>query len=338
MLRPLRVLNAVKLKRFKMDKFLSCDWGTSFFRLRLVRYENLEVIAEEKNDEGIAKTFTSWKNQGAEAGKRQAFYQSVITKSIQILSQRLDYSLAGIPVIISGMAASNIGMIELPYKEIPVATDGSDFEIKELVIEEVENPFIIISGIKTTNDVIRGEETKIVGCSSHFTDDDEKFLIFTGTHPKHVTIESKKVIAIKTYMTGEFFNLLINHSVLASSVKIDANFDDPSNQRNFKEGVKDSLKSNLLQSAFGVRTNDILKNIPRENNFNYLSGLLIGTELRDVLNCKYPIYLCGGGDLICYYKSAFDILGINVFMEIDADTALLNGQKRIYSHYLGGNL
>ena len=317
-----------------MDKFLSCDWGTSFFRLRLVEYETLEVIAEEKNAKGIANTFRLWKEKGADEKTRQAFYQVTIAEAIQKLSKLTNLDLKGIPVIISGMAASTMGMIDLPYKAIPIPTDGSNLEIKNLAVHESENESIIVSGIRNDNDVIRGEETKIVGCASHLDDSAEQLLIFTGTHPKHVIIKNKQVVDIKTYMTGEFFDLLINHSVLAASVNNGNDFYKAENQTSFKQGIAASVNSNLLHSAFGVRTNDVLKHISKENNYHYLSGLLIGTELKDVAGKKSPVYLCGGKDLTRYYQLAFDSLNIKVFSVIDAEEALLKGHKTIYSGFV----
>ena len=314
-----------------MDKFLSCDWGTSSFRLRLVAYETLAITAEEKHDNGIASTFRSWQNAGADPEKRQSYYLPVITNAIQKLREHLELDLAGIPVIISGMISASIGMLELPYKEIPITEDGADLEIKKLTIEGIDHKFIIISGIKSDNDVIRGEETKIIGCAAHFTHDEQgQLLIFPGTHTKHVTIQNKKITGIKTYMTGEFFDLLVNHSILASSVKKNAEFDEPANQASFTKGVQDSVTNNLLHASFLVRTNTLLKNIPKENNYYYLSGLLIGTELKDAAADQSAVYLCGGADLTRFYKLACDLLSITILMEIDADEALLNGQKQIY--------
>lgn len=313
-----------------MDKFLSCDWGTSTFRLRLVNAETLKVIAKERNDTGIAKTFKSWQEQGADAETRQAFYHSVITAAIQKISKLFDVDLAGIPVIISGMISSSIGMTELPYKEVPIAVDGSDLTVKRLLIDGNSNELVIISGIKTTDDIIRGEETKAIGCTSFFNDDsNERLIVFPGTHPKHIIIQNNKITAFKTYMTGEFFDLLTTHSILAASVEKNADFDKAS----FKAGVENSLTGNLLQTAFGVRTNDILKKTPKENNYYYLSGLLIGTELKGLQNYKHPVYLCGSADLLPYYQSACEVLGISIAAEIDADEALLKGQKQVYSHY-----
>jgi 2-dehydro-3-deoxygalactonokinase len=235
------------------------------------------------------------------------------------------------------MAASTIGMIDMPYKQIPTPVDGSNLEVKKLVSHESENEFIIVSGMRSDNDVIRGEETKIVGCSEYLNGIEEALLIFTGTHPKHVIIKKEKVTGIKTYLTGEFFDLLINHSVLAASVIKAADFNTDENQLSFKQGVSVGKSNNLLHAAFGVRTNDVLKHIPKENNYSYLSGLLIGTELKDIADSKSPVYLCAGSDLICYYQLACDVLGIKVTAQIDADDALLKGHKYIFSKYLSGS-
>jgi 2-dehydro-3-deoxygalactonokinase len=310
-----------------MDKFLSCDWGTSTFRLRLIDAETLKILAEQRNDTGIAKTFKAWQEQGADTETRQAFYYSVITTALQNISKQLHLDLGGIPIIASGMISSSIGMMELPYKEVPAAIDGADLIIKRLLIPESDNELIIISGIKTKEDIIRGEETKVIGCASFFNDDsNERLIVFPGTHPKHVIIQNNKIAGFKTYMTGEFFDLLTTHSILASSVKKNADFDKTS----FKAGIENSLTGDLLQTAFGIRTNDILKKVSKEGNYYYLSGLLIGSELKDLQNYKYPVYLCGA-DLLPYYQYACDILGIKTTLQIDADEALLSGQKQVYS-------
>ena len=128
-------------------------------------------------------------------------------------------------------------------------------------------------------------------------------------------------------MTGEFFDLLTTQSVLAASVEKTTNFDPVT----FTNGVKDSLTGNLLQAAFKVRTNDLLKHLPKADNYNYLSGLLIGYEIKGLIEYKYPIYLCGSGDLAARYQLAADKLGIPIRLQIDADEALLKGQQQIFN-------
>jgi len=308
-----------------MDKFLSCDWGTSTFRLRLIDRETLTVIAEEKNDNGVAKTHRHWLEEGSDANTRQTFYGAIIATKIKNLSKRLNNSFAGIPVIISGMISSAIGMIDIPYKEVPVALDGSDLLIKRLFIDGCDNELIIISGIKTADNIMRGEETQVIGCSFFADDAEEILVVFPGTHSKHVIIKNRQIIDFKTYMTGEFFDLLSTQSILSASIQKNDTF----NTDEFKNGVTDSMAGDLLQTAFRVRTNTVLKNMPKDSNWHYLSGLVIGNELKSLLNYNHPVYLCGGNDLMHRYQLACDVLGITISLQIDSTTALLSGQKYI---------
>ncbi|PIQ21791.1 MAG: 2-keto-3-deoxy-galactonokinase, partial [Cytophagales bacterium CG18_big_fil_WC_8_21_14_2_50_42_9] len=212
-----------------MDLFLSCDWGTSSFRLRLIQLSDLKIIAEEKTGRGIAETYQKWKQTGGNEADRFKFYQSYITDQIGVLSKKANIPLDKIPVMLSGMASSTIGMLDLAYKELPFSLDGSDLKT-EIIQVEGANKFIIISGARTEHDVMRGEETKVVGCSLA-TDQSypEKLLILPGTHPKHIIIKDNQVIGFKTYMTGEFFDLLANQSVLSASVEKGGDFMAPEN-------------------------------------------------------------------------------------------------------------
>lgn len=317
-----------------MDMFLSCDWGTSSFRLRLVKTSDLAIVAEVKNNDGIAETHRQWQLQTAST--RQEFYVVKLKTSIQSLLKNLSDIPNNLPIILSGMVSSTLGMIDLPYKNLPFNLDGSDFSVESLSGIEGCNPFLIISGARTENDVIRGEETKIIGCSSFLADtDEEKLLILPGTHPKHITLKGNKVVSFKTFMTGEFFELLSQKSVLSSSVEVGGDFSDPANQQSFQNGVLESQESDLLHACFLVRTNQVLKQVPKQQNFYYLSGLLIGAEL-NYLPKEIPVYLVGAGIHIAYYKKALDILKIKISAEIDADEALLIGQKNILLSYLQG--
>src|SRR5512143_2992534 len=115
-----------------MGKFLSCDWGTSSFRLRLVETPGLNIVNEKISAEGIAQTFELWKQSGNTEDARFSFYLELIQKHIQDFEKTLGFSLTPTPLVISGMAGSSMGMIELPYKEFPFAIDGSDLITKSI--------------------------------------------------------------------------------------------------------------------------------------------------------------------------------------------------------------
>ena len=317
-----------------MDKFLSCDWGTSSFRIRLVSLPGLDVVAEEKSDEGIASTFNLWKEENSIEENRFDFYLSILKKGIKNLEQQLKIPLENIPVVISGMASSTIGMMEMPYKYLPVHADGSDLITKKF--EKTDNfphGILIISGIRTDNDVIRGEETQLAGCSSA----EDGFFIFPGTHSKHISVKDGTAVDFKTYMTGEFFELLASKSILSSSV-VKGSVTDQSLQA-FDKGVNDA-GLNLLHASFLVRTNQLFNKYSKEENYYYLSGLLIGIELKDLKNVSHSnIFLIGTRELCSYYEKALQILEPGKKIKtINAEEATIKGQYRIFSLILGLSL
>jgi 2-dehydro-3-deoxygalactonokinase len=308
-----------------MEYFFSCDWGTSSFRLRLIRSGDLKTIAEIKNDQGISTTFKSWQKSPGNPD-RTAYYTAILNEQVKQLSRQTGLILDQIPVILSGMASSTIGLVDLPYKKLPFQTNGADLEIRLLKVDDL-NPLMVISGARTDDDVMRGEETKIIGCVPFLKNElQEQVIILPGTHAKHVTINDGQVIGFKTFMTGEFFDLLSTKSILSASVEKGGDVKDPINRENFINGVRAAQSSELLHASFMVRTNQVIKNISGEQNFHYLSGLLIGSELKG-LKSSVPVYLLGGTTHMSLYTLACEITGINIMGSMDADEALIKGQQ-----------
>jgi 2-dehydro-3-deoxygalactonokinase len=146
------------------SRFLSCDWGTSAFRLRLVDATTCAVQAEVRGSEGIATTFAAWKAAGAEPQTRAEHYLAVVKKYTRELEEKVELPVSGLPLVVSGMASATIGWRELPYKELPFAVDGSDLRVERIQkTETFPHWIVLISGARTENDIMRGEETQLVG-------------------------------------------------------------------------------------------------------------------------------------------------------------------------------
>ena len=315
-----------------MMNFLSCDWGTSFFRLCFAENSVLKMSSAE--NQGIASCFDLYKKSGKEEGERFLFYRNILDENISLLQQQLKISLQKVPIVISGMASSSIGMIHLPYKEIPVKADGSEFLVRRIApVSGFAHEIILISGLKTDDDVIRGEETQLAGCEHDLND--EELFIFPGTHSKHIRVKEGRVADFRTYMTGEFFELLSAKSILAASVEKGNGLGDKGNKISFEAGVNASGEANLLHASFVVRTNQLFDKLSSIENYYYLSGLLIGTELRELRKNSFKkITLVINDTLKPYYTTACNILGLQEVAELiiqDAGRALLKGQSRIYN-------
>ena len=328
----------------KGDTILSCDWGTSSFRLKLVTRTGHEVLGALHSGEGIAAIHDRWKSGGGLRGiTREEFYLNQLQKNIDDLSKKLMTPLGGIPVILSGMASSSIGIRELPYAPLPFSTDGSNAFVKEITDgKDFPHAVWMISGISSHHDIMRGEETQLVGLASM---DNKMFpnegavCIFPGTHSKHVTVENGKVVDFKTYMTGELFQLMIHHSILKEAIAEDnkQGLLAGSETDAFCLGIRESGTSNLLHNFFLIRVNHLFGRSTKWENLFHLSGLLIGSELRSLTNEERGhILLCSGSNMYHLYKLGIELLDLQsqaVFIGPEVmDRAAMEGQLTIFQN------
>lgn len=315
-----------------MEIFISVDWGTSVLRIRIVDANKKSIIAEVANPMGISSAFDLWKQSKQPVSKRISFYQNILLEEIKKLEQKTNAPLQHLPIIISGMASSSIGMKNLPYKEIPFSADGHDLNVE--IIEannDCNHTMLLISGARTAKDVMRGEETQLIG-SPNITGKEEHLYIFPGTHSKHSIVKNDEVKDIKTYMTGELFELLAKKSILSNSIEKADDLKDGKNLKSFEKGIDDSLHLNILNSFFQVRINDLFNKLSKPENYCYLSGLLIGTELKDL---NPGTYCTVTGDVFInkFYKAALEKMKITQVIFIDSGKATVAGHCLFFDLY-----
>jgi 2-dehydro-3-deoxygalactonokinase len=325
-----------------MDLFISCDWGTSNFRLRALDRENSQVLAEWKGGPGISAAYEQWRQTNKEEVTRLSFYQAILLGQIQQLSSQSGLSLDGTPLIASGMASSSLGMRELPYTGLPLDLGGHALQKAILpASDRFRHETLLVSGVRTADDVMRGEETQLIGCLPVCQAGEGVFL-FPGTHSKHIRVKENKMIGFTTYMTGEFFELLSQKSILSGAVtaagfspEAAAFSSEEGYRKSFEQGVEDSEQTPLLQGAFRVRTNHLFSRWSREENYNYLSGLLIGEELKDLAKTQTqtPITIICTEKQKPYYSCACALLNIHVTGIMDADEALVRGHVKLFDLY-----
>lgn len=326
------------------NHLLCCDWGTSSFRLRLINLADYQLLGEVLSPEGIAVTFNAWKaNLSKENISRDNFFRNYLKSQIDILSSRLSFGMDGIAIVISGMASSSIGMEEIPYSDLPYPTDGNQAGVRIFdVMEDFQHEIILISGVKSNTDVMRGEETQLVGLLdleelSTFRNK-EAIFIFPGTHSKHMYVKENQLVNFQTFMTGEVFQIMSSYSILKDSVENgkDSNLTNTEITA-FKNGILQAEYSNLLNSLFKVRTNQLFDKMSKSENACYLSGLLIGNELSGLKdNTNFNLILCSGNNLYQLYKLAVEELGLSDrTTTISADLinkATIAGQVKIYQN------
>lgn len=320
---------------------LCCDWGTSSFRLRLVDIENYTILGVIHSPNGVASIFKAWKEQNET--NRFDFYSIFLKESIHELEAVSKLNLENTPVFVSGMASSSLGMEELLYADLPFDVLGKNASVKVFENFNGTSPLLLASGVKSAEDVMRGEETQLIGLIelNKFQNIQNQAFAFPGTHSKHIFVKNGFVVDFQTYMTGEIFSIVKEHSILKDSINPDniLEFSKQSDKDAFLSGVKKSSQSSLLHNIFTVRTNQLFGVYPKNENLFYLSGLLIGDELRELKKKEFDnLIICCGNNLFQYYKLACDEIfpdqSIN-FVEPDIiDKATIAGQVQLFKSTL----
>ncbi len=233
-----------------------------------------------------------------------------------------------IPVLICGMAGAAQGWQEANYIDVP--TQLEDISSHAVKVKTKSRDVRILPGlaqrVKTNPDVMRGEETLLLGASSN--NYDLKTYCMPGTHSKWVWLDKCEIQSFRTFMTGELFALLSEHSTLAPFMKNDESSlqDHPAFLRAIDEIIENpkSLTSSLFSLRSGAllfRNEDMIANAAR------LSGLCIGAEFNSMQFDKAnKIGLIAQGKLAATYAKVMHHLGIE-FELIDSHDLALAGLK-----------
>ena len=253
---------------------IAVDWGTS--SLRAYRLDSAGGILETRS---------------APLG--------ILSVAAGRFSETLDQQLAGWrerPIVMSGMVGSRQGWVETPYVPCPAG-----LEQLRAGMREVRDGVWIVPGVSCRDevpDVMRGEEVQLLGAGR------DGLICLPGTHSKWVVMERGRIHRFRTHMTGEVYAVLKQHSILGRMIGEGA--PDPAA---FADGVARSGQSGgLLHHLFGVRTRGLMGELGVAASASYLSGILIGHELRSA--DVRQVHILGAPELARLYAQAAGQLGI----------------------------
>ncbi|NNE76484.1 MAG: 2-keto-3-deoxy-galactonokinase [Pricia sp.] len=308
--------------------FISCDWGTSNFRLRLVHTASFEVLAEQNSNQGIKAVYERFSKQ--ETLSQKDFFISHLVEHVDKLPVEHRFHA----VVSSGMSTSNIGLYELPYSDMPFDNSGETLHCKTLPLREGQQ-LLLISGIKSDTGMMRGEEIQAIGLENLMKPYKAGILLLPGTHSKHLTYKNGSFCHLRNYMTGELFEILGQKSILAGSVR--SNDFSTATETSFKEGLQLGLDKKFSSSLLMIRAKDVVNQGSKEENFYFLSGLLIGDELSYLHETPETIFLAAPKSIFTLYKIALESFLDNgqlvLFEEKILEKALLMGQIKILQRY-----
>jgi 2-dehydro-3-deoxygalactonokinase len=244
---------------------ISVDWGTSSFRAYLSDAEGV-ALDSIPNGEGALSL---------SAGEHEPY----LVKQIS----RWKIGRPELPVIASGMVGSRQGWIEAPYAPCPAGF--AEIATATIVaLSATLGGVRIVPGVSSRDargapDVMRGEETQILGALRASRADSGLFVL-PGTHSKWARVDDGRIVGFETFMTGEVFAVLKEHSVLGRMM---APPREGGGRSGFALGLEAAadlkLPGDLLHAIFMVRTFGLFHQVEPEELAEYLSGLLVGAEI-----------------------------------------------------------
>ncbi len=221
-------------------------------------------------------------------------------------------------ILLCGMVGSRQGWAEAKYLSCPVGIEDLAESVIELPFDGAE--VLLIPGVIGEDsygvpEVMRGEETEAMGmldsCSG------AGLVCLPGTHSKWIHLKDRKIVSFITCMTGEVFAVLRKCTILARIMTSDVEV----NVEPFLRGVARSKDSGgLLHHLFSVRTLALMDQLKEEDSASYLSGLLIGHEVRAAMPSGTHVHLVGAAQLCALYGQAIEVCG-GSFTPEDQDAA-----------------
>ena len=298
------------MKQNKHIDWIAVDWGTT----------NLRIWAMDKNGRIIDKKSSK---KGLKFIKEREFENTLTT-----LNKPWIINTKNIPIISCGMVGSKQGWKDVGYIKVPSKPINSK-SIQKITIKDKRFFFYIVKGLSQNKpyDVMRGEETQIAG----FIYENPNFngiICLPGTHSKWVRFNKGKILNFTTFMTGELFSLITEHSILKYSI-----YNKKINDKVFSSSLKEAMSQSysLLSSLFKIRAKNLLVKKFSNHARSTILGFLLGMELSTIQKIigKKNVVIIGSPINAFLYEKALSSLKIKT-VKVDSEKITLRGLFLVY--------
>lgn len=301
-------LDAYTCERINMTIFV--DWGSS--RFRAYQADGVSIAHIASADKGILNI--------ADRDFERVFRDELGP-----------WLVPGTQVVLSGMITSRSGWVETGYVSTPASasslTTGAIDRTLDGGIQLKFLPGVAEGGVR--KDVMRGEEIQVFGAVDKAN---SATVVLPGTHSKWVEYADGRIGAFQTYLTGELYALLCAKSVLSHMRATDQVF----NELSFEQGLDSSAtEGGLLSQIFQARSRPLLGDLKPEAIDCFISGVLIGNELRAATASRVfntPILLAGARELCLRYQHALCYLGVSA--DVAPEHCVTSGFQRLAAEML----
>lgn len=290
------------------------DWGTSNFRAYLLD-ENGSCISRLNSGLGIKKIT----------------HETCVSTLQNNIDDWLENHVIK-DILMAGMVGSALGWCSVPLLPAPCNVDAIAKALHKVDFMEGIRAHII-PGVASRDEhgnvtgIMRGEEVQILGGLSLIGETDVTICL-PGSHSKWVNVTNSNISSIRTFMTGELFDLVRHQSILSTCMEDSGNEMDVSA---FRDGVQQAKSGqNLLESLFTIRSEFVANpNQTHTQRLSHASGIMIGSELHaalrqtNVSHSNRVLVICSK-NLAKPYTLAFDVFNKNAEI-VDGEDAFICG-------------
>lgn len=270
---------------------IALDWGTTRARAFLIG-EDGGVIGRRSAERGI---------QSVPVGGFPAAFAEI--------AGSLRQARPDAAVLLAGMVGSRNGWVEAPYVACPAGADEIAAAGLAVTLDD-GTPATILPGLSSDDgafDVMRGEETLIVGLGLH-----DGVACLPGTHSKWAQVRDGRIVRFASFMTGEVYGLLREHSILSRLASEPAGGDAAEGSRRGLAAAR--RPGGLLNAAFHARSEVLAGRMNGGAVGPYLSTLLVAQEIdgaRALFGDLANLQLVADGVLAQSYGRALAAAGLD---------------------------
>jgi 2-dehydro-3-deoxygalactonokinase len=306
---------------------LTLDTGTSNTRVRAWR--DSQLLGGKDVPVGVRDTARAGSHDVLRAGVREA---------IQWTLRSIDANASELALVVgSGMVTSKLGLHELPHIVAPARIDELAAGMQSAQFDDIlAAPIWFVPGVRhdaaplaigraSEMDMMRGEETEVIGLLNKITIDRDALILLPGSHAKFVEVDGDATIRRSlTTLSGEMLDLLMHQSVLASGLK--QGWPEALDPDALLAGAHASRKESLSRAAFLVRALELFSPAAASARFSFLLGAVL---VQDLMSCMAgnmwvsgrPFFICGRTMMQGAYAAvAQGVLGIASIVTPDQNT------------------
>lgn len=265
--------------------FITIDCGTTNTRAKV--WMNDHSISQSYVGVGVRDTSITGSKKKLQDGVRVAIEQALLQAKIR--SRDL------FAIFASGMITSNVGLYEVPHLAAPAGIKELAANMVQTVIPEVSpTPIWFIPGVKNNcgaitidnceeMDMMRGEETEVVGIIEKCKITKPAVFLLPGSHTKIVNVNGQGgITGCMTTLSGELLEVITHQTILANAV--DHSFVTSIDEHFLLKGAESSLKVGLGRTCFSVRIVDLFTKLTVNEKANFLLGAVLGNDLLAMKN------------------------------------------------------